>query len=167
MVLLAVTMLSIVAGAAVVLWQRTDPVATGRKVYTANCAACHGVALEGQPDWKHVNAQGRLPAPPLDGTGHGWRHSDAALFHFVKFSVLDEAGPDYRTDMPAFADRLSDDQIRAVIAYIKSRWPVGVRAAQSFLNPDHAGMPDRIDGDWRLPADCDEPVRGRATAPAR
>src|ERR1700734_2825068 len=60
----------------------------GATVYAANCAGCHGQKLEGQPDWHHLNAAGRLPAPPLDGTGHGWRHSTAELFHMVKFSVL-------------------------------------------------------------------------------
>src|ERR1700733_15904191 len=39
----------------------------GATVYAANCAGCHGQRLEGQPDWHHLNAAGRLPAPPLDG----------------------------------------------------------------------------------------------------
>ncbi len=133
----------------------------GAAVYAANCAGCHGENMQGQPDWHHLNAAGRLPAPPLDGTGHGWRHSNAELFHMVKFSVLDQAGPGYRTDMPAFDGKLSDDDINAVLGYIHSRWPSGIQAAQSFLNPDHAGMPDHIDGDWRLPADCEEPERGK------
>jgi mono/diheme cytochrome c family protein len=136
----------------------------GATVYAANCAGCHGQSLEGQPNWHHLNAAGRLPAPPLDGTGHGWRHSNAELFHMVKFSVLDQAGPDYKTDMPAFDGTLSDADITAVLGYIHSRWPSGIQAAQAFLNPDHAGMPDHIDGDWRLPADCEEPARGKPPA---
>lgn len=143
--------------------QQAAGTARGALVYEANCAGCHGAKLEGQPDWKHVNAAGRLPAPPLDGTGHGWRHSDAELFHMVKFSVLDQAGPDYKTDMPAFDGKLPDDDIHAVLAYIREQWPSGIQAAQSFLNPDRAGMPEHIDGDWRLPPDCDEPVRGTKT----
>jgi mono/diheme cytochrome c family protein len=139
--------------------ERQASAAHGAMIYAANCAGCHGDRLQGQADWKHVNAQGRLPAPPLDGTGHGWRHSNAELFHMVKFSVLDQAGPDYQTDMPAFAGKLSDPDIADVLAYIHAQWPSGIQAAQSFLNPDHAGMPDHIDGDWRLPADCEEPVR--------
>jgi mono/diheme cytochrome c family protein len=136
--------------------------AHGALVYEAHCAGCHGAKLEGQPDCKHVNAAGRLPAPPLDGTGHGWRHSTAELFHMVKFSVLDQAGPDYQTDMPAFADKLSDADINAVLAYIHEQWPLSIQAAQSFLNPNHEGMPAHIDSDWTLPPDCDEPVRGKA-----
>jgi mono/diheme cytochrome c family protein len=140
--------------------QRSDA-ARGATLYAGDCAGCHGQKLEGQPNWRHVNAAGRPPAPPLDGTGHGWRHSNAELFHMVKFSVLDQAGPGYQTDMPAFDGKLSDDDIRAILAYVHSRWPSGIQAAQAFLNPDHAGMPDHIDGDWRLPPDCDEPVRGK------
>jgi mono/diheme cytochrome c family protein len=139
----------------------------GAVVYAVNCAGCHGHKLEGQPDWHRVNAAGRLPAPPLDGAGHGWRHSNAELFHMVKFSVLDEAGPGYQTDMPAFDGRLTDDDILAVIAYIHAQWPSGIQAAQAFLNPDHAGMPTHIDGDWTLPPDCEEPERGKPNPLAR
>jgi mono/diheme cytochrome c family protein len=138
-------------------------VSHGALVYLDNCASCHGAKLEGQPDWQHVNVNGRLPAPPLNGTGHGWRHSDAELFHMIKFSVLAEAGPGYQTDMPAFEKTLSDADIQAVVAFIRSRWPAGIQAAQAFLNPDRAGMPLHVDSDWRLPPDCEEPVR---TAPA-
>ncbi len=137
----------------------------GALVYETECAGCHGAKLEGQPDWHHVNAAGRLPAPPLDGTGHGWRHSNDELFHMVKFSVLDQAGPGYQTDMPAFDGKLTDDDIHAVLAFIHSHWPSGIQAAQSFLNPNHEGMPAHPDPDWRLPPDCDEPVRGKAPAP--
>jgi mono/diheme cytochrome c family protein len=137
----------------------------GASLYAEQCAACHGDNREGQPDWRKVNAAGMLPAPPLDGTGHGWRHSDAELFHMIKFSVLDQAGPGYKTGMPAFSDKLSDSDIRSIVAILKSRWPSGIQAAQSFLNPDHAGMPAHVDGDWRLPADCDEPVRGAPVLP--
>jgi mono/diheme cytochrome c family protein len=137
----------------------------GASLYGEQCAACHGNERQGQPDWRKVNAAGLLPAPPLDGTGHGWRHSDAELFHMIKFSVLDQAGPGYKTGMPAFGGKLSDRDIRSILAFIKSRWPSGIQAAQSFLNPDHAGMPDHVDGDWRLPADCDEPVRGAPVLP--
>ncbi len=136
----------------------------GAAIYLKNCASCHGASLEGQPDWRHLNAAGRLPAPPLNGTGHAWRHSDAELFHLIKFSVLDQAGPGYQTDMPAWDGKLSDDDIRAVVVFVKSTWPAGVQAAQSFLNPGHAGMPAHVEGDWRLPPDCEEPDRGKKKA---
>jgi mono/diheme cytochrome c family protein len=163
----AIALAAIAAYVTVVVPRQREQSDAGRgaTIYAANCAGCHGQKLEGQPDWHHLNAAGRLPAPPLDGTGHGWRHSTAELFHMVKFSVLDQAGPDYKTDMPAFDGKLTDSDIDAVLAYIHGQWPSGIQAAQAFLNPDHAGMPAHIDGDWRLPADCDEPVRGKANPP--
>ena len=39
-------------------------VAQGQKIYAAECAACHGANLEGQPNWQQRLANGRLPAPP-------------------------------------------------------------------------------------------------------
>ena len=39
--------------------------------------------------------------------------------------------------MPAFRDRLSDDQIWAVLSFIKSRWPADIRAAHDRIS---AGM---------------------------
>ncbi|MCW5719495.1 MAG: cytochrome c, partial [Bauldia sp.] len=52
----------------------------GQTLYLANCASCHGVDLEGQPNWQTPLADGRFPAPPHDETGHTWHHSDAQLF---------------------------------------------------------------------------------------
>lgn len=36
--------------------------------------------------------------------------------------------------MPAFGGMLSDDDITAVLAFIKSEWPPEIRAAQERLN---------------------------------
>lgn len=36
--------------------------------------------------------------------------------------VNPRARPDHESDMPGFGDKLSDAEIRAVLAYIKSRW---------------------------------------------
>tara|TARA_R110002124_G_scaffold252463_5_gene417848 strand:- start:5829 stop:6239 length:411 start_codon:yes stop_codon:yes gene_type:complete len=94
----------------------------GRSLYETNCASCHGAQLEGQPDWMSRLPNGRLPAPPHDETGHTWHHSDAQLFRIVK-EGLGAIAPGYETDMPAFADRMSDEEIRAVIDYIKTTWP--------------------------------------------
>lgn len=94
----------------------------GRSLYETNCASCHGAQLEGQPDWMSRLPNGRLPAPPHDETGHTWHHSDGQLFRIVK-EGLAAIAPGYETDMPAFADRMTDDEIRAVIDFIKSTWP--------------------------------------------
>ena len=46
------------------------PPRTGQAIFAATCAACHGAAGEGQPNWHIRNEDGTLPAPPLNGTGH-------------------------------------------------------------------------------------------------
>lgn len=67
-------------GAAVVLLPDDSAlVADGRKLYDQACASCHGAMLEGQPNWRQRKADGRLPAPPHDPSGHTWHHPDAVL----------------------------------------------------------------------------------------
>lgn len=100
-------------------------VADGQQIYERHCSACHGANLEGQADWRQRLPNGRLPAPPHDASGHTWHHPDAVLFGIVKEGLLPGkyAPTDYESDMPAFGSVLSDDEIRAVLAYIKSTWP--------------------------------------------
>lgn len=64
-----------------------------------------------------------MPAPPHDETGHTWHHADSVLFGITKRGLVPPyAPPDYQSDMPGFARRLSDDDIWAVLAFIKSHW---------------------------------------------
>lgn len=99
----------------------------GARVYTQHCAACHGAKLEGQPEWRRRLPNGRLPAPPHDDSGHTWHHPDEVLFGIVKKGMVPPyASNDYRSDMPAFGGKLSDAEIWAVLAYIKSHWTSAV-----------------------------------------
>jgi mono/diheme cytochrome c family protein len=98
-------------------------VALGEKVYAQHCASCHGAKLEGQPNWRERLPNGRLPAPPHDESGHTWHHPDFVLFAITKDGLVPPyAPPNYESDMPAFVGKLSDDEIWAVLAYIKSHW---------------------------------------------
>ena len=108
----------------------SEVVALGADVYGEHCAVCHGVDLEGEPDWRRRRADGTLPAPPHDATGHTWHHSDELLFRLTRDGLAAIAGDDYQTAMPAYAGILSDGEIWAVIAYIKSCWPAEIREAQ-------------------------------------
>jgi mono/diheme cytochrome c family protein len=102
-----------------------DParLAQGATLYAQHCAACHGAKLEGQPDWRKKLANGRFPAPPHDDTGHTWHHTDEVLFGITKHGTAPPYAPkDYESDMPGFAGKLSDDEIRAVLDYIASHW---------------------------------------------
>lgn len=102
---------------------KPDNVPLGKKVYESHCAACHGMNLEGQPNWRTRRPNGRLPAPPHDATGHTWEHADAILFSVIKNGMAHHAGPKYQSDMPAFKGKLTDEEIWASITYIKSKWP--------------------------------------------
>lgn len=109
-----------------------EQVARGGTVYAQRCAACHAVKLEGQPNWQERLPNGRMPAPPHDESGHTWHHPDSVLFGITKFGLVPGkyAPPKYESDMPAFREQLSDEEIWAVLAYIKSSWPDKIREAQ-------------------------------------
>ena len=109
-------------------------IAQGEQLYGDFCAACHGANLEGQPDWRSPLPSGRLPAPPHDESGHTWHHSDEVLFRIVKEGTAAIVGGGYESDMPGFADVLSDEEIRAVLDYIKSTWPERERSHQQRMS---------------------------------
>jgi mono/diheme cytochrome c family protein len=107
-------------------------VALGKSVYGGRCASCHGARLEGQPNWQEKLPSGRMPAPPHDASGHTWHHPDSVLFGMTKLGLVSGkyAPPSYQSDMPGFGGQLSDDEIWAVLAYIKSFWPSNISRAQ-------------------------------------
>ena len=110
----------------------SQQVVRGKSVYARYCAACHGVRLEGQANWKERLPNGRLPAPPHDASGHTWHHPDAVLFGMTKHGIVPGkyAPPMYQSDMPAFSRVLAEEEIWAVLAYIKSSWPQEIRKTQ-------------------------------------
>ncbi|MEM7693209.1 MAG: cytochrome c [Pseudomonadota bacterium] len=114
----------------------SDVVVLGEAVYAAQCASCHGSNLEGQPNWRERGADGRLPAPPHDETGHTFHHPDQMLFELTKYGPPKEMGngEPYYSNMPAYEGILSDQEILAVLSYIKSRWPETVRQRHDELN---------------------------------
>jgi cytochrome c oxidase subunit 2 len=83
------------------VWQLTDIVARGEKVYAANCAACH------QP-----NGKGAGPILPLDGSPMVLDADKTKQIHVV----LNGRGA-----MPAWK-QLSDTDLAAVISYTKNSW---------------------------------------------
>jgi S-disulfanyl-L-cysteine oxidoreductase SoxD len=108
-------------------------VAQGHKVYMKECASCHGKSLKGQANWQQRQPDGLLPAPPHDETGHTWHHPDGHLFRLVKNGVGALISPNYVSSMIPYKDRLSDRDIAASIAYIKSRWPKKIRERQGEI----------------------------------
>lgn len=113
-------------------------ISAGKELYAQNCASCHGENLEGQPNWQRRLANGRMPAPPHDATGHSWHHSDRNLFIVTRDGV-GAVVPGYESDMPAFGDILTDDEIADVLSYIKSTWPARQREFQAQVSANDKG----------------------------
>jgi mono/diheme cytochrome c family protein len=99
----------------------TQQLALGRDLYAQHCASCHGAKLEGQPNWQTALPDGRMPVPPLNAAGHAPHHPESELFRIVK-EGMETVHPGKPSDMPAFSGVLSDDEIRAVLAFVESTW---------------------------------------------
>lgn len=102
----------------------------GERLYQENCASCHGANLKGQPEWRTRLPSGRLPAPPHDASGHTWHHPDRVLLDIVKRGTAAIVGNGYKSDMPGYEGVLTEDEITAILDYIKSTWPKKERAYQ-------------------------------------
>ena len=83
------------------VWQLTDSVARGEKVYAANCAACH-----------QASGKGAGPIKALDGS--------TLVIDADKSKSIDIL-LNGRNAMPAWK-QLSDTDIAAVISYTKNQW---------------------------------------------
>ena len=115
----------------------SDDLAQGAALYAEHCASCHGAELEGAPDWRRRGADGLYPAPPHDETGHTWHHGDKLLFDYTKLggeaTLAIRGVSDFESGMPGFGHLLTDDQIRDVLAFIKSTWPELMRSHQEDM----------------------------------
>ena len=109
-----------------------ETIALGEVVYAGNCASCHGENLEGEAEWKQQNEDGSFRSPPHTADGHTWHHADSVLIAAIKeggarFEGMNIGGS---SNMPAFAETLTDEEITAVLVFIKSTWPEDVRTLQ-------------------------------------
>ena len=111
-----------------------DLVDLGKLVYKNNCASCHGVNLEGQEVWRQPDADGYMPAPPHDESGHTWHHSDEYLFLMTKYGLEEIIGQEYPNNMPAYNNVLSDREIVAALSFIKSTWTKRIRQQHDKIN---------------------------------
>lgn len=105
----------------------------GKTLYDAHCAACHGFNLEGQADWQQPNPDGSFRAPPHDETGHTWHHNDAYLLEATRLGGERLPANIGVSAMPAYKNVLGDEQIMAILEYIKSTWPNEILEAQQRI----------------------------------
>ncbi|MEJ2141451.1 MAG: cytochrome c [Gammaproteobacteria bacterium] len=89
----------------------------GGKLFQQNCAECHGKQAEGAPNWQQMDANGKFPPPPLNGSAHAWHHPRTVLVDTIKNGTAKLGG-----SMPAWKDKLSDEQINDIIAWFQSKW---------------------------------------------
>jgi len=107
-----------------------ESVATGKQVYQLYCANCHGVNLEGLPNWKESQPDGSYLPPPHDSSGHTWHHPDLVLVEIITHGGDPEL---YNTKMPGFGDKLTELEIKAVLDFIKSSWDQEDREYQWWM----------------------------------
>ena len=102
-------------------------VSRGHALYETQCASCHGPARGDAPA---ANA-----APSHGSAGHTWEHPDFALVQLTKSGEVAELCRDLEgSDMPTFAEALTDRQIVDVLSYIKSTWPEDIHARNAEIN---------------------------------
>jgi len=98
--------------------QDVAQLARGGKIFQQNCAQCHGVNAEAAPNWHKPGPDGKNPPPPLNGTAHAWHHPMPALKYTIREGTLAIGG-----NMPAWKDKLSEQDIEDVIAWFQAKWP--------------------------------------------
>lgn len=95
-----------------------DQIQRGRQLFLNRCAVCHGGDAQGAPNWSQPDVNGKYPAPPLNGSGHAWHHSKAALVNTINNGTARMGG-----NMPAWQDKLSGQDINDIITWFQSLWP--------------------------------------------
>ncbi len=85
-----------------------DEVAMGAKVYETNCTTCHQAAGTGGK----VTVEGKSLKVHDLTSDHVKNHDDAAIIKDIMEGAEDDG-------MPAFKDKLSEGELRAVVAYIR------------------------------------------------
>ena len=101
----------------------------GGKLFQQNCAVCHGKQAEGAPNWQKMDANGKFPPPPLNGSAHAWHHPQSVLVDTIRNGTAKLGG-----NMPAWKDKLSNEQINDIIAWFQSKWSDEIYSAWYEMN---------------------------------
>ncbi len=98
-------------------WYSIEQVERGKPVYQVHCAVCHQPDASGTKDWKTPDAAGNYPPPPLNGTAHTWHHPMSVLQRTIRNGGIPLGGV-----MPPFKDKLSNQEVDNIIAFVQSHW---------------------------------------------
>jgi mono/diheme cytochrome c family protein len=105
-----------VAGALTVAPGPVDPLVLGKKLYAGNCVSCHQANGQGVPG----------QYPPLAGSE--WVTDPARSNALIRLILHGLSGPvevngqTYNGNMPAFGAKFKDEQVAAVLSYIRTDW---------------------------------------------
>ena len=99
-----VSLISVIAGLACA--------ADVQENWTKNCASCHG--KDGKGDTK---AGKKAEVKDLTDATYQASFTDEQMFKQIKEGMKDKAG---KEKMKAFADKLSDEEIKALVAHVRS-----------------------------------------------
>ena len=77
---------------------------------------------------------GLIPAPPHDETGHIKHRPYRYLFMVTKYGIEEFIGKKYLNNMPPYKDILNNEDIIAVLSYVKSTWPTKIREIHNKIN---------------------------------
>lgn len=106
-----------------------NKVVAGGKIFKENCAVCHGENAQGAANWRIRNPDGKLKPPPLNGTGHMWHHSKVLLMSIISNGTIAQGG-----DMPAWGNKLSQQEIDEVITWLQTKWPKDIYKSWLEIN---------------------------------
>lgn len=97
--------------------ERSARLSVGREIYQERCVLCHGSRGEGW-DWEKKAARPPVPVPDL--TQSVAKRSDAFLF-----AVIRDGGEAVGLTrfMPAFGFNMSEQELKDVVAYLRSLQP--------------------------------------------
>lgn len=97
----------------------------GAQLYDASCVRCHGGPTGGTIS--------DIP-PRHNAAGHTWHHPDCLLTRIILDGPPPRpgAGEDFPA-MPAFRDQLSEDDVAAILALMRSWWTGEQRAFQAEI----------------------------------
>jgi mono/diheme cytochrome c family protein len=87
-----------------------DELASGKKVYEQNCAACHKGDGTGGP----IEIEGKKLNPDDLTSDKIKKMTDEKILGYVMNGVVDEG-------MPAFKDKLSEGEMRDVVKYVRTQ----------------------------------------------
>ncbi len=108
-------------------------VARGEALYRQYCMACHGEQAQGEnplaPQGGGKPGGGYL-APALNARGHAHHHPPDVLFGYLR-----NGSPALDSPMRSFRDRLSEEDMHAVLGYLWSLWPESLR--RNYVQAHH------------------------------